>query len=196
MIAFLKTPAATKHNLRFSNSRAPGQNVFIIMPRVVSYLGPQNPENVSNDPIIPVVTPVQSAINILPPADVDAANYTGFDFVTKTLNIFSATPQDNVCTGTFCDAQSNAATCPCTTSDPHKHWVLGITFCDEFIDIARDQVTLTSLKTGAVFITVDKLQWPLTNDTIDPFDLDDAVSLLLPSQNAFLYVYIPLNYMS
>ena len=174
-ISFMKTPAATKQNLRFSNHLSPGQEVF--MPRVISYLGPQNPEIVSLDPIIPVQTAITSAIVVLPPADVDAPNYTFFDFVTKTLNIFAATPQDNVCTGSFCDAQTNTASCPCTSSNPHKHWALGVIFsCDEFKDIARDKITVTSMKTAAVFISPEKLQWPLTNDAIDPFDLDDAVS--------------------
>ena len=178
MISFLKTPAATKQNLRFNNHFAPGTDVFVIMPRLASYLAPQNPEFVTNDPIIPVPTPSTATIIVMPPADVDAPNYTCFDFVTSTLNIFAATPQDNVCTGTFCDAQTNNASCACTMCDTHKHWALGVTFtCDEFQDIARDHVTLTSSKTSGVFIANEKLQWPLTNDTIDPFDLDDAVSI-------------------
>ena len=147
------------------------------MPCVTSYLGPKNLENMTLDPIIPVQVAITSTINVIPPADVDAPNYTIFEFVTKTLNIFAATQQDNVCTGSFCDSQTNTASCPCTTSDPHKHWVLGVSFsCDEFKDIARDKVTVTSMKTAVVFMSQEKLQWPLTNDAIDPFDLDDAVS--------------------
>ena len=177
LISFFKTPASTKHALRFSNYMSPGTDVYLIMPRIASYLGPQNPEIITNDPVIPVATSQVSTINVMPPADVEAPNYTCFDFVTKSLNVFAATPQDNVCTGSFCDAQTNNASCPCTSSDPHKHWALGITFtCAEFDDIARSHIVLTSLKTSSVFISADKLQWPLTNDAIDAFDLDDSVS--------------------
>ena len=178
MISFLKTPAASKQALRFSNHMAPGDNVFVIMPRVISYLGPQNPEVLTSDPIIPIATSAMLQRPILPPADVDAPNYTFFDFVTHSLNIFCATPQDNVCTGTFCDSQTTTASCACTATDPHKHWALCVTFtCDQFSDIARDHVSLTSKRASAFFIAQEKLQWPLTNETIDPFDLDDAVSL-------------------
>ena len=179
MISFLKTPAASKQALRFSNHMAPGDNVCVIMPRVISYLGPQNPEILTSDPIIPIARTAFLERPILPPADVDAPNYTYFDFVSNSLNVFSATPQDNVCTGTFCDSQTITASCACTATDPHKHWALCVTFtCDEFCDIARDHVSLTSKRTSAFFIAEEKLQWPLTNETIDPFDLDDAVSFL------------------
>ena len=49
MMNFLKTSASTKHTLRFSNDMSPGVDVHIIMPRVASYLGPQNPDIVTKD---------------------------------------------------------------------------------------------------------------------------------------------------
>ena len=179
MISFLKNPAATKLNLRFSTHMSPGDLVFVIMPRVISYLSPQNPEVVTSDPIIPVSQNSFPQLYTLPPADVDAPNFTWFDFVTNTVQVFAATAQDNVCTGSFCDAQTTQTTCPCTVSDPHKHWCMCLTFtCDEFKDIARDHVVMVSKKLSRIFISEDKLKWPLTNETIDPFDLDDAVRYL------------------
>ena len=46
------------------------------MPRVLSYLGPQNPEVVTSDPLIPVATSLTTLANVMPAADVDAPNYT------------------------------------------------------------------------------------------------------------------------
>ena len=179
MISFLKNPAATKLNLRFNTHMTPGDLVVVIMPRVISYLSPQNPEVVTSDPIIPVSQNSFPQLYTLPPADVDAPNFTWFDFDTNTVQVFAATAQDNVCTGSFCDAQTTQTTCPCTVSDPHKHWCMCLTFtCDEFKDIARDHVVMVSKKLSRIFISEDKLKWPLTNETIDPFDLDDAVRYL------------------
>ena len=101
MISFLKTPATSKQALRFSNHMAPGDNVYVIKPRVISYLGPEYPEVLTSDPIIPIASTALLEQPILPPADVDAPSYTFFDFVTRSLDVFSATPQDNVCTGIF-----------------------------------------------------------------------------------------------
>ena len=177
LITFLKTPAATKHVMRFSNYMSTGTDVYIITPRIASYLGPQNPEFITNDPVIPVDSSPIATINVMPPADVEAPNYTCFDFVTKSLNVFSATTQDYVCTGSFCDAQTKNASCLCTSSDPHKHWALGMTFtCAQFENIATSHFAMTSMKTSSVFISADKLQWPLTNDATDAFDLDHCVS--------------------
>ena len=179
LITFLKTPAATKHVMKFSNYMSPGSDVYIIMPRIASYLGPQNPEIITNDPVIHVNSSPIATINVMPPADVEAPNYTCFDFVTKSLNVFVATPQDNVCTGSLCDAQTNNASCPCTSSDHHKHWALGMTFtCAEFDNIARSHIVMTFMKTSSVFISADKLKWPLTNDALYAFGLDDYVIFL------------------
>ena len=176
VISFLKTPAATKNVLRFSSSISPGDELFVIMPQINSYLGPQNPEISTFDPLIPIATSVTLPNAVLPPTDVDAPNYTWFDFISKSIKVFTATAQDNVCTGTFCDAQTVVATCPCTCADSQKHWALALTFtCEEFNDIARTQISLVSKRSSRVFISVEKLAWPLTNDSIDQFELDDAV---------------------
>ena len=54
MTMFLKTPAATKLNLKFSQLMSPGSPLHVIMPRIVSFLSTQNPEIVSADPLIRV----------------------------------------------------------------------------------------------------------------------------------------------
>ena len=173
---FLKTPAATKLNLKFSQHMSPGSPLYIIMPRIVSFLSPQNPEIVSADPLIPVPTNSFRQLYTLPPADVDSPNFTWFDFASNSVEVFQANAQDSVCIGTFCDSQTNQLSCPCTCTVPEKKWVLSLTFmCDELAGIARDQVVFVSQALSRVFVSNEMLKWPLTNDIIDPFDMDDAV---------------------
>ena len=80
-------------------------------------IGPQNTETFTTDPVIRVITPPIATIPILPPADVDAPNYTCHDFVTKLSNVCAATQQDSVYTASFCDEQTNNSSCPCIASD-------------------------------------------------------------------------------
>ena len=87
---FLKTPAATKLNLKFSQHLSPGSPLYVIMPRIVSFLSPQNPEIVSSDPLIPVANNTFQQLYTLPPADVDSPNFTWFDFASTTVEVFQA----------------------------------------------------------------------------------------------------------
>ena len=176
MTMFLKMPAATKLNLKFSQLMSPGSPLYVIMPRIVSFLSPQNPEIVSADPLIPVSSDTFEQLYTLPPADVDSPNFTWFNFASTTVEVFQANAQDNVCIGTFCDSQTSQLSCPCTCTVPEKKWVLSLTFmCSELADFARDQAVFVSQALLRVFICNDMLKWLLTNDIIDPFDLDDAV---------------------
>ena len=157
MVCFLKTPASTKCNLRFSCHMSPGDEVFLTMPRIVSYLSSQNREIAIFDPFIPA----PNIVNIgsipkytLPPTDVESPNFTYFDFVSHSIEVFAATPQDNLCTGNFCDDQSIANSCPCTIADNHEHWSMCLTFnCAEVANIAREHVTLVSKSMSRVFIS-------------------------------------------
>ena len=121
MISFLK-PQQQRNNLRFSTHMPPGHPVYVIMPRAISYFSPQNPEFVASDSIIPVSEYFLLQLYTLHPADVGAPNFIWFDFVSNKIKVFTATAQDNICTGSFCEAQITQKIYPCTVSIPYKHW--------------------------------------------------------------------------
>ena len=107
------------------------------MPRIVSFLSPQNPKIVSADPLIPVPNNTFQQLYTLPAADVDSPNFTWFDFASTTVEVFQANAQNNVCVGTFGDSQLS---CPCTCTVPKKSG------CYHSLSCVRSWRTLPEIK--------------------------------------------------
>ncbi len=181
MVMFLENKSKTKDVLKFSSQIRPGDDVYIVMPSVVSFIAPQTPEVKTDEPLVPCcpdeVQPLYQAI--LPPDDTKVENYVYFDFITTSLSVVSSC-EDQVCTGVFCDGQMEAGACGCTMVSAQKKWAVSLkAICDELDANARTDITVRSHRTSFVLVHQDTLSWPLVNDFIDPFAIHEAVRILV-----------------
>ncbi len=178
MVLFSKNASQTKDLLRFSSEFRPGDDVWILLPQVQSYLSPQTPEITTNEPFVPC-EPAEwpMYVEIQPPDDVEVDNYVHFDFITQSLSV-NAGVQDNMCMGSLCDGQNENASCACTNPGNQRRWLVALTvMCDEIQSNTRCGVSLTSERTSRVFVHGDALSWPLANHWNDALDLHTSVRL-------------------
>ena len=177
LLYFIPTPQSTKQALRFSQYMTPGQSVLVMNPEIKSFVG-DNAVVDLRDPLIPIPNcAYYQGPQFAPPANLIKAHYVWFSFVTNALELSSASPVDSICSGTFCDAQSEKATCACTASDPKKHWCVNfVVTCPEFEEMARSNVHLTSNKTTGFFVDNRICVLPLSDRAIDTIAMEDSVS--------------------
>ena len=175
LLCFTPSPQVSKKVLRFSSTVKPGQLMYLINPDVKSFLG-DNLVVILNNPLLPVPN-VNQFDPVLPPTDLDKPHYAHFNFVTKSLRLASVSPSDSVCSGSFCDGQSETKACACIVSDCRKHWALNfIIICDEFEAMAKDDISYTSTQTTALFVANNVQVLPLSDPHIDSINMEDNVS--------------------
>ncbi len=161
--------------LRFSCYICPGDDVWIVMPRVSSFLAPQTPEIFTKEPLVPCCDTYETVAHILPPADVLNENYQHFDFVTNTLTV-AASIQENVCTGSFCDGQTETSSCACLIASPESHWLVTLNLlCDELEANTRGAIDFCSERTSKTLVGDETLSLPASHDDVDALDLHDSV---------------------
>ena len=176
ILMFTSKESDSRELLRFSAQFRPGSELFIIRPTVESNMA-QNLVVRSREPLLPVKT-LTMVTRCLPPANVSHESFLHFDFVTKSLELISATFVDNVCGGSLCDGQSGKEPCACTKAPAKKHWAVNLAFnCNELETIANGEVSITSNELTTLFVTEDVRYWPLNDDRLNPIALHRAVSL-------------------
>ena len=176
VVVFQATAAEKQAFLRFAASFAPGDEVWLCLPTPDGNIA-QNIVIKSREAILPVTLPRQLIDSVMPPANVSNESYVYFDFLTSTIRLLSAVPQDNVCRGSMCDGQFGDGPCGCTQAPPRKHWALRFTFkCDELDPIANDELSLCSNRLTSTVVDDSVLSWPATDARVDSYDIDDDVS--------------------
>ena len=177
VLMFTTKEQESRDFLRFSKSLYPGEDVLLVMPRQEGQVV-QSPVINVRDPVLPIGTNLSIAVAVPPPSKVSQASYNFFDFVSKSVYIICATTIDNTCKGSLCDGQTGKDACACVAAPPAKHWSLQIAFgCDEFEAIDKDEVAIISNQVCRLFVHDSIRKWPLNNESLDPLDLDDSVSV-------------------
>ena len=179
LLCFTENASQTQKVLKWSPNIYPGCQVWVMNPRVQSFVQ-DNAIIILNEPLIPLPDQQSENVNVFPPVNMVKAQYSSFDFVSTSVHLRSAVPVDGVCAGSFCDSQSELNPCSCTASNNQKKWCLQILFdCDEFENMNRNDVSITSMRTTKIFVDTGVLTLPLCDSNTNTVDMEDAVSVHL-----------------
>ena len=85
----------------------PGIEVMILNPRLKGFIGDTNTALVSSAQPLILIKPYTALNNLLPKPITENEDYSFFNFITKSLQIGSATYVNNVCYGVLCDGSGN-----------------------------------------------------------------------------------------
>ena len=174
MLVFTQNPYDTKILLRFSNDIRPGDAIYLPNPDVRSFIGDNLVVTMSN-PLIAMAIANAYPI-VMPPTNMEKAQYVSFNFVSKSIQLAAVVPTDGVCNGTFCDSQNERDSCACIVADSRRHWALKLTFvCDEFDEMAKGNVVLSSKASTNLFVVPAVTNLPLSDPLIDSTAMGDAV---------------------
>ena len=177
LLCFTENAIQTQKVLKWSANIFPGCRVWVNSPRVQSFVQ-DNAIIIVNEPLIPLSCQEIEYNNVFPPINMVKAQYSGFDFVSRSVYLRSAVPVDGTCSGSFCDSQSELNPCSCTASNNQKKWSLQISFdCDEFEKMNKNDVSITSKRTTKVFVDRGIMILPLCDNSINSVDMEDSVSL-------------------
>ena len=133
--------------------------------------------------------------NILPPFNMESAQYGAFDFTTTSLELIEMVPLAKVCRGVLCDSQSGVNACGClTTVHKRESWAGQFTLsCGELASMERTTSVLVSIRLTQQFVHHNLFRLPV----IDPLEMEDSVSLARTSNktiyNNFYKCFIFIN---
>ena len=179
MLCFTENAHQTQTVLKWSPRICPGSRVIVVSPRVQSFME-DNPVIVLKEPLIPTADGIDEIFQVPPPVNMTKAQFSGFDFVTKSFFLMSAAPVDGVCSGVYCDSQSETKPCSCNAANNQKKWSLQVMFdCDEFQAVSKNDVTITSMRTTKVFVHPTVLTLPLCDLNTNTLEMEDSVSRFL-----------------
>ncbi len=185
-VVYTKNLAQSTILLRFSHYMRLGDDLWLLMPQVKAFLSSVTPQLMTDEPLVPcLLSTFLQPVMTLPPYDVKVLDYVHFDFITRSLTV-TASVQDNVCSGPFCDCQTGVYSCACTMSAPQRHWCVKFeVMCRELVSNSRTVIAFCSDRTSRAFVHRETLNTLLEDDKIDPVDLHFQVAANTTSSKSF-----------